>query len=384
MSRILLVDTNISSLPIYSYLIKDNEVYVVGGNPEDYLAKTAKSYVNIDYSEVSQIRELIDHLRIDYIVPGCNDLSYQVCSELNTEKKFPGLDNSDATSIINNKSKFRAFNAALGIPSPRVISLNEINGSNLKIIKPVDAYSGRGVTIIHKYDDKAIEVAVQKAKNYSRSKDYIIEEYIEGQLYSHSAFIVEGKISNDFIVAEYGTANPFVVDTSYLVEDFPKEILEQIRKWIELMVRELKLTDGLIHTQFIKRQDKFWFIEITRRCPGDLYSLLIEKSTGYKYSEAYTRPFLNEPPYEMDTFLETRKVLRHTISLPSEGVFGSIKFKYPAKVDEYFSLTTSGSRIDASPFGRVGLLFLISESKKEFELLKKATLERELYDLSPN
>ncbi len=381
MSRILLIDTNISSFPIYDYLANNNEVYVVGSNSDDYLARTVKNYINIDYSEVDQLKALIKSLDIEYIVPGCNDLSYQISAELNSESQFFGLDTVEVTSILNNKEKFRVFAKILGVPVPNLISKTEIESVIPNIIKPVDSYSGRGVTIIHEPDKRIIDTAIKKAKEYSRSNSCIIEEYVEGQLYSHSAFISEGVILTDFIVAEYGTANPFVVDTSYVVNDFPIEALNNIREWIVLMIKELKLVDGLVHTQFIKNRDKVWFIEITRRCPGDLYSLLIEKSTGFKYSEAYTRPFLNQKPIKSEISLEKLNVLRHTISLPNERVFSSLKYKFPVQIELYFPLTITGTKIQASPFGRIGLLFLISDSKSEFQNLINNTLKRELYEI---
>ena len=50
--------------------------------------------------------------------------------------------------------------------------------------------------------------------------------------------------------------------------------------------------DGLIHTQFISDNNTFSLIEVTRRCPGDLYSKLIQMSTGINYSELYSMPFM--------------------------------------------------------------------------------------------
>lgn len=381
MSRILLLDTNISSFPIYDFLAQNNEVYVVGSNPNDYLAKIAKNYINIDYSEIDQLKTLIKSLDIEFIVPGCNDLSYQISAELNSELQFSGLDTIEVTSILNNKEKFRVFAKRIGIPVPNLISETEIESVIPNIVKPVDSYSGRGVSIINESDKRLIDVAISKAKHYSRSDSFIIEEYVEGQLYSHSAFISEGVILTDFIVAEYGTANSFVVDTSYLAYDFPIETLNKIRECIILILKELNLVDGLVHTQFIKNRDKVWFIEITRRCPGDLYSLLIEKSTGFKYSEAYTRPFLNQKPLKSGIPLEKQNVLRHTISLPNERFFNSLKYKFPVQIELYFPLAITGTKIQASPFGRIGLLFLISNSKSEFQKLINHTLKRELYEI---
>src|SRR4249919_1245349 len=110
MQKVLLVDTNISSSPIYEFLTQSGyEVFVTGGNPADFLAKSASNYINIDYSDVSKMRNLVTSLSIDFIVPGCNDLSYKIASTLNYNNKFYGLDSIENTEIINDKEKFREF-----------------------------------------------------------------------------------------------------------------------------------------------------------------------------------------------------------------------------------------------------------------------------------
>ena len=299
MSRILLLDTNFSSEPIYNYLIKSgHDVYVVGGNPGDFLAKTATNYISIDYTKTDQIRELIKELEIERILPGCNDRSYQVCAELNDDGKYKGIDTQFVTETILHKEKFRIFAETAGLPVPRLLDPNNVPETWPVIVKPVDAYSGRGMTVLREQDQEFWPEAIRKAREFSHSGTCIVEQYIEGQLYSHSAFIREQEIFLDFIVEEHSTANPFTVDTSRVVFDFPEELLLKIRNSINLMARELELVDGLIHTQFIRKDEDFWLIEITRRCPGDLYSMLIELTTGIPYAELYAKPFLVEEPIQ--------------------------------------------------------------------------------------
>lgn len=315
MHKVMLVDTNFSSAPIYNYLVQSGcEVFVVGGNPNDFLAKSAKNYINLDYSNVNRTREIIEEMNIDYIVPGCNDLSYKVCAELNSGGIYYGIDTPETTEIINSKDKFRTFATQIGLPVPRVISSDCAGESGPLIVKPVDAYSGRGMTIVQQSRQNELQSAIDRAKEFSRSKACIVEEYVEGQLYSHSAFINDGNIVADFIVEEHGTANPFVVDTSRVVYDFPRVMLRRIRDGIVLLAEKLRLVDGLVHTQFIKNGESFWLIEITRRCPGDLYSQLIELSTGFSYAETYARPFAKQNFSTEKTTLKQSWIMRHTIS----------------------------------------------------------------------
>lgn len=382
MKKILLVDTNFSSAPIHDYLIQEgNEVFVCGCNPNDYLAKSSKNYINVDYSDLDQMRYLIQSLAIDHIVPGCNDRSYQVCAALAACGHFSGLDSCETAEIINNKGKFRAFARQTGLPAPRVIPIEQVGDIWPLIVKPVDAYSGRGMTIIQKSEANRLQVAIQQAESFSKTETCIIEEFVSGQLFSHSAFLTDRTIENDFIVEEHGTANPFVVDTSRVINDFPTDMLQRIRSCVLQVAIQLNLVNGLIHTQFIARGNSFWLIEITRRCPGDLYSQLIEKSTGFPYAEAFTKPFLNQQVTNYNQQLRKAYILRHTISQPSEKICNSLQFNLPLQIEKFVTLSISGDKIKGSPFGRIGLLFIKTFSENELSMLLKRTLNRDIYTI---
>ena len=385
MHKVLLVDTNFSAAPIYNYLIRSGcEVFVVGGNPNDFLAKSVKNYINMDYSDIDRTRLLIEKMNIDYIVPGGNDLSYRVCAELNSKGSYYGIDTLETTEVINNKDKFRTFATQIGLPVPHIISSEHADKMVPLIVKPVDAYSGHGMTIVRKPEQHALQSAIDRAKEFSRSKTCIVEEYVEGQLYSHSAFIADGNVVADFIVEEHGTANQFVVDTSRVIYDFPVEMLNQIRDSIALLAKKLNLVDGLVHTQFIKNGELYWLIEITRRCPGDLYSQLIELSTGYKYAETYARPFVKQKISLEKNTLKKSWVMRHTITQPTEGILGSIQFNFPILIEKMVPISLAGDMIKASPFSRIALLFVRNNSEDELLEVYQKTLGRGLYTIYEN
>jgi len=378
--KILLLDTNFSAKPIYDYLVKTGaEVYVVGGRPHDALAKSVENYINLDYSNISEVKSLIKSLRIDFLVPGGNDFSYKVCSEINSDIPFYNIDTVEVNEIINSKEKFREFSTDLSLHVPHIVEPDKVNDFLPVIIKPVDAYSGHGMAVIHKSDRNKIENAVKLAKKLSKSKRYLIEEFVQGQLYSHSAFIIDGEIMIDFIVEEHCVVNPYVVDTSRVVFNFDKKILKQIRADITSLAKKLDLADGLVHTQFICNGSFFWIIEVTRRCPGDLYSMLIEYSTGFPYAEYYARPFLNQEVDFSEIKLNEKFIIRHTITQSNESYFCSLNFNLPICIEKLVPLTLSGDKVKGSPFSRIGLIFLSTKTEKEMDDLFQKIINRELY-----
>jgi biotin carboxylase len=380
MDRVILLDTNVASAPIHRYLADSGyEVYVVGRNPSDYLAKAVPNYVNLDYSDVEATLALVDRLGAKYLVPGCNDLSYAACAAISARRPFPGIDPVEVVRTLGNKQDFRRYAALHDIPAPRLIAEADAVAGRSVIVKPVDAYSGRGVTALKAPTRGEIHAALALAKTFSAAGAALVEELVEGQLYSHTAFLSADGVVADFIVEEHGSINPFTVDTSCLVADFDPPLLRKVRATIERIARDLKLASGLIHTQFISDGDQFWIIEITRRCPGDLYSLLISLSTGFDYAENYARPFLDRP--FKDSARRRTAIMRHTIALRQAQTFGSLQFHRPIEVETFFPQALAGDRVAAAPFARIGILFARTEPGAALDELMAATVRGELYSV---
>jgi predicted ATP-grasp superfamily ATP-dependent carboligase len=383
MDKVLLLDTNFSSAPIYQYLIKENfEVFVIGDNPNDYLAKISPNYCNFNYSNINLVDDFIKEKGIKYLVPGCNDFSYKICSQLTLKNHFLGIENPEINDIINNKEKFRKFSLENDISIPRVFQWNDIPENSKFIVKPVDSFSGNGISVLETSDIEVIDSAIKRAQIASKSKCFLIEEFVEGQLYSHSAFIVNQEIYKDFIVEEHCIANPFAVDTSWVDNNFCPQNLKEIRNQVNTIARKLNLKDGLLHTQFIQSNSKLWIIEVTRRCPGDLYSLLIEKSTSFRYAEEYCKHFLQNKNFDNQVSISKNDIIRHTITSIEQQDFSTLEFNYSIHINEYLPISTYGSKLMPAPKGRVGLLFIntnISESEK----IRKLLITRKLYNIKP-
>ncbi|WP_084594008.1 ATP-grasp domain-containing protein [Arhodomonas aquaeolei] len=379
MSKVLLLDTNFSSTPIYNYLVdRGHEVYVMGNNPDDALAKNVEHYIRQDYSQIEVTRSLIRDIGIEHVVPGCNDQSYRVCAALNEDEGHPGIDDPETTETLTNKAIFRDFAAATGLPSPKVIEKKD-GLLEPVMVKPTDAYSGRGITILRDGDESQLLEAKELAKKFSPSNSYLIEEYIEGQLHSHSAFLRAQEIAHDTVVEEHGSANPFVVDTSRVSPEFPPSSLDEIREVVTRIAGHLKLKDGLIHTQFILSDGGIWIVEVTRRCPGDLYSVLVESSTGLNYVENYVRPFLGLPYRFEANPGEPSNVMRHTVSSTEPLVFNALQFNVPFQAERFVPLAEAGDKVAPSPFGRMGILFAKTSESNELDHLFSLTLDRKLY-----
>ena len=388
----MLVDTNFSSIPICKYLMnKGYKVFVIGGKKDDFMAKSFNNYIDADYSSVVELKNIIQRYNIDYIVPGCNDLSYEVCSEFSDKYFSRNIDGSKTINQLFNKKEFRDFSIKNKIPVPQTYSIEYIKKEKFfhpLIVKPVDSFSGKGITHIKSFsDEKEIEYAVNLAKENSKNEEYVIEDFVSGDLYSHSAFIEDKKVIKDFFVKEYCSVNSFVVDTSFVCFEFDEYIKKKIRENIEKISNVLGLSDGLIHTQFIfnKDIDKYWLIEITRRCPGDLYSKLIEYSTGFPYASTYASYFIDQKLLNKSnqSFNISKKFfVRHTLTQNDSRIFNSLTFKKPLMIKEYISIASNGDFLQPSPKGRIGIFFAYCDNKEEQKILVEDLIKNNLYEIN--
>lgn len=360
--KILLLDTNVSSLPIYNHLrIQGFDVFVGGTKPNDCLALLSNNYINFDYSSLNNIQQIVDEYKIDLVLPGCNDVSYSLACEFeNKNNRGLNLLSPQVDKIINNKNAFKFFAHNEKLKVPQLFDKSEINKSILSkvIIKPEDSFSGRGVTVIDNISESEISAAIDFAKINSKSGNFLIEEFVEGKLFSHSAFIQNSEIYKDFIVEEHCLNNPFAVDTSWLIPNSLFKHLDVIRAEIKKIVYKLNLCDGLIHTQFIANDHNIWILEVTRRCPGDLYSLLIEYSTGFSYAANYINAIMGLPFVESDETDINRNILRRTITYKSQSSWISLKpHSDKFSLVEFFPLERTGAQLAPAPNGRAGIVF---------------------------
>jgi biotin carboxylase len=359
MKKVLLIGTSFSAVPIYFALKRRGfHVTVCGGVKTDPCHQYADASIFVDYSDPEALLNAVKEVDFQYIVPSCNDYSYLSASHVANKLGYPGYDTTEITAILHTKKLFREKAAKFGLKAPKVITdLGNLKWEHLPcLIKPVDSFSGRGVTKVESIAE--ISAAIDVAKKVSRSGEVVIEQFIQGSLHSHSAFISKGEVIADFFVDEFCTTYPYQVNCSNYPSVIPKTIQLGVRLEIERLAKELRITDGLLHTQFMSDQNDFWIIECMRRCPGDLYGSLIERSTGVDYADMFIRPFV-EISYSNETTRSHEYYYgRHTVSSRESVVNFSFSPKLKGVELEIVQLKESGEKLEPAPFDKMAIVLI--------------------------
>jgi biotin carboxylase len=379
--RVLLADAGFSSIPLLNALKECGFIVgVCGLKKDDPCHKLADESHIIDYSDTNALEKLYSNNKYDFLVAGCTDISYLSCAVVAEKLNIAGFDSPSTNRKIFNKNEFRSLCQSLDISSPKFF-LDSKLASTLRfpiLKKPIDSFSGKGIEKFHQKKDLAKHNQLNQMNN--EFSGFVYEEFVEGQLYSHSAFIKNGQITNDFFVLEYSTIHPYQVNSSHLDKSLKSSIKNRIRRSIVKIAKSCDLTDGLIHTQFISDNSEFWMIEMTRRCPGDLYSLLIQLSTGINYPELYINSYLNMG-MKLKLASRDRFFSRHTLSTIAEEIFTGIHCDVNCMNTITYNLKKLGEKVNEAPFDRAAVIFLEHKTSKEMKLqtpnlYKKIFIER--------
>nr|WP_318381232.1 ATP-grasp domain-containing protein [uncultured Enterobacter sp.] len=360
MSNALILDAGFASLPLQQAVKAAGfTTLVCSGKTHDAGMKSADLPLVQNYADIDAVLALARQHNIVALLPGVTDVSYLTGSRVAAELGLPGFDTPEISDTLFLKDRFRQWAGQKGYPIPRAASTPEA-ARDLPwplLVKPVDAYSGIGITRVQ--DPADLPTAVALAQSASQNGQCVIETFCEGALFSHSAFIRHGEIVGEFFVDEFCTVYPWQVNSSCVSLSLSEEMRDRVSECMQTLVRELQLVDGLLHTQFIANARDFWLIELTRRCPGDLYSRLIELSTGAAYCAGFVAPFLGgEASFTSRRPAHRRAIARHTISSDVESRFAGYRFDaLAARIIETIPLKLPGDRLMPAPGDRAGLVF---------------------------
>lgn len=287
--KTLLLGSSHSDLPMAQLIKSCGHELLTAGTYREGLSNTLSNrYCPVDYSDYDECVELVSHLRPDYIVPSANDFSYLTAVRISDWLYPDRLDSIETAKTIHYKDLFRLYCHEHSISSP---ALYQIVGSegihNIKpisypcIVKSVDLSGGKGIHLAN--NESELCTSILNSLGASLRRTCVVEEFLpNARLFSLSAFFNNDELLDCYLDQEVLSSNAFAVKSSFwpVTQTIDiKPILDQLL----YICRDLSLKPGLIHAQLVDSGGTFYLIEITRRMPGDLYSVPVQAATGIKH-----------------------------------------------------------------------------------------------------
>ena len=296
---ILLLGAGHSEMPLAKSLKDDFGYRVVSaGNTLNYLTKDyIDNHYFVDYSNFNECLRLFEEENCINVISGCNDFAYmtkikiQATAGLVSEKEY-----SNSKKIHYKDKLLSSISEIHGIDRCELtfhVNNIEMASMHLKenksqfpfIVKPTDLSGGKGMSIIRSQDE--LTEAVDQAKIQTRRETLYIEKYFCGTNHAISCIFDKDGLVFYFVDLEQHDISHFAVSGACSLSGLKKTSIKNVIKLVCNIWEEHSLGAGLLHVQFINSDSGPIILEVTQRCPGDLYPYLVEYSTGFPYVQSY-------------------------------------------------------------------------------------------------
>lgn len=322
------------------------------------------------------IKENIDGI-ISSSEPGMHSVSY-VADKL----RLPSIS-YESFLILVSKSKMKEFLKQNNFNYPKYLLVGEkYNLSEIKnlfsewqcsvIVKPTDSSGSRGVSLVENISE--LETKIQKALKYSKSKNIILEEYIEQKydfMIGGDIFVADNEVvfwgimdsMRDLKINDYvptGTSYPSSINETEMM---------QVKTAIQGVVDLLEINFGSFNIEIMyDKSQRLYINEINPRNGGNNIPEILLKATGFNFYVNMCLGACGLRYAENNTY--TNKFLStYVIHSEKDGIFKELLICEEIKdnITEVQMEKQIGDQVyrftDATK--KIGILFLSFESEDE-------------------
>jgi len=331
--KILILGGSHRDIPLIDVLQKLGHYVITLGDRDYYIGhKFADKYYKLNFNDLQSVEKVIKKEKIDYIVSGSGEESLYNSAFLANKFDLGNYDDLETIKIVHNKKLFKDFCKQNGILVPE-------GGEDYKtlkfpvIIKPQNLSGGRGVKVV--YNEKDLLKEIEYSKRFSEK--ILFEEFIEGEIIAYSVIIKNRKVYYEFSAKDQTYLNPYLISTASTI-DLDTSYLKEA---VEIIADKLNFVDGVFHLQVLKKENKFYIMDVTRRIAGDLFPYLIEYSDEVNYTEMVVKSYINQ---DFKKIQGNRKyVIRHCVMPDKNGIYEGVECEIPYKLR--LDLLKRGDRI---------------------------------------
>ena len=176
------------------------------------------------------------------------------------------------------------------------------------IMKPTDSQGQRGIHKLYSVED--FYRNMEDSFHFSRKKQIIVEEYLQGKEISVNVYMKEGEILF-FLMSDRESFSEFpggIIKAHHLPSIYENTpVKENVYNLVAFLVKSLEISDGPVYFQIMIRQEKPYLIEVTPRLDGCHLWRLIEAYCGVNLLEM-TMHHLLDQEQALDACLKKKRI----------------------------------------------------------------------------
>ncbi len=352
-------------------------------NPGHIIADESYDISTVDKEKVL---ELARKLNIDGIVAYASDVSAPTVAYVCEKMGLPGNPYS-SVDMLTNKGKYRNFLQEHGFNCPKARAYDEIALAMKEVkefkfpimVKPVDSSGSKGITKLESAE--GLERAANDAKSYSRTNQFLIEEFIEKKGYqiSGDAFSINGKLAFWSFGNEYYYENSEIESFVPMGECWPSEWDdEHINKVLDELQRLIDATGMRTSAYNVEaifdKEDRPFIMELGPRNGGSMIPDIIRLVAGVDMMEYTINAALGEDCSMLKKGEENGFYANYNIPSFKAGKFKRIVIDEEFEKNNVIEVCTSHNEGDDIPMFKndadaVGIVLMKFENRDE--MLKK-------------
>lgn len=245
--------------------------------------------------------------KIDGIMTLASDMPMKAVAAVANEMGLVGISETTALNTTN-KVRMRRCLKKHNVPIPQFYQIktktefNKIieifyNKRKKCIVKPSDNSGSRGVVLLeHLENPTLVEKVFDYSMQYSRNKEIVVEEYMEGPEVSVETININGTCNIIQITDKLTTGAPYFVEMGHSQPSVLSEKdQEKIAKTVCAAVNAVGIENGPSHTEVIVTNEGPKIVELGARLGGDnITTHLVPLSTGVDMVECCIHIALGE------------------------------------------------------------------------------------------
>ncbi len=289
--RILVLGANIETIPLIE-TAKSLGVFVIvtDHNPNAPAKKYANKAYDVDGLNAKGLVSLCETEKVDGIIVGVADRLIQPYFDVCNELGLPCYATKEQCEYFTDKQKFNELckrYAIKTIPNYNDYFLeNEIEKINFPVfVKPTDANSGKGMSICH--NDIELNIAVEKAKSFSKTKSFLIERFMQcDDIFIYYTFkdgeIYVSAIADRFTTDKQGDVSRVCIGANYpsKYNDLYFNTLHQ--KMISMFI-DMNVKNGVFMISAFVDNENIYLYDPGFRLQGEAPNIPIEAVCGFDH-----------------------------------------------------------------------------------------------------
>ncbi len=263
----------------------------------------ADKFYKVSVLDVEAVKNVAIEEKVDFLITVCADQVLEVVAKIAEELGLPWYIDAATAENVSKKSYMKKIFWDNGVPTTKYVILDKFDAEKVSllkypiIVKPVDAYSSRGVRKVE--NEEELKEAILVATEISRTKTAIVEEFFEGDEISVDIYVENGKahvlcLTNIYKIGEDGK---FIINRSRIPADVSEDIANQISETAQKIATAFELKNTPMLVQLISNGEKISVIEFCARTGGGIKFQMIKKISGFDVVKAVVDLTMGEKPH---------------------------------------------------------------------------------------